>query len=243
MSFGRKLSVRSDPQNFSEQGIELLRKGVRGAGRFSLRAVAHADVEIAVIAAAGLGERIEDRIAHGVIAVESDAQKFARGAFERGVANVRVRPFHQDGFEMDGARRRIHRVGRRVPVEIQTGKHGVDRHGDPGQIRILRVHGIEFSVFRVGRIKGDGNNAGGVAAVGCEFRENIREFDIGREFLGGRVQDVERAALSLTKMREAASGAFAGSARNGLTRPSCPLKSICAIFAPPCVALESGGFA
>ena len=45
------------------------------------------NVEIAVIRAAGLGERIEKNIAHGVDhAVEADAQEFPRRALERGIA-------------------------------------------------------------------------------------------------------------------------------------------------------------
>ena len=77
---------------------------MRGTRRFSLRAVADADVKIPVVAAAGLGQRIEDRIVHWMVAIESDAQKFSRGALERGVANVRVGPFHEDRLQMNRAR-------------------------------------------------------------------------------------------------------------------------------------------
>src|SRR4029077_9249549 len=39
--FGTQIDVRSDPQNLPEQIVELLRKSVRGARRFSLSAVSH----------------------------------------------------------------------------------------------------------------------------------------------------------------------------------------------------------
>ena len=114
--------------------------------------------------------------------------------------------------------------------------------GDPGNVRLLRVHGIKFAVFCVGRIESDGNDAGRIARVGYKFRENIRETNIRSEFPGGFVQNVDGAALIVDENREAASGAFAGSERKEVTRPSSFLKSIAVVFRP-CVGARERRFA
>jgi len=52
---------------------------------------------------------VEDRVVHRVIAIESHAQDFARGSFERVIANVGIGPLDQDRFEVHRTRGRIDR--------------------------------------------------------------------------------------------------------------------------------------
>src|SRR5207237_8396628 len=72
---------------------------------------------------------------------------------------------------------------------------GVRRRRRSVHVRLLNVDGIKSAVSRVTRIKGDANDAGGVARIGHKLRKYLPKSDVGRKFLTRLVQDVQRAAL------------------------------------------------
>src|SRR5207245_9595420 len=110
--FRTQIDVRSDPQDLAHQRIEPLRERVRGSGRFSSRAVANRNVEIAVVSIPGPSQSVKDQVRNGVIAIVAGPQNFARRSLKRGIANIRVRPLHEYGFKVRGAGRRIHHWSR-----------------------------------------------------------------------------------------------------------------------------------
>src|ERR1700730_3939490 len=61
------------------------------------------------------------------------------------------------------------------------------------------MHRIELPVFRVAGMEGERNNAGRVAGVGHELRENICKIEIRRELLSRFIQNIKCAALVVDK--------------------------------------------
>jgi hypothetical protein len=57
------------------------------------------------------------------------------------------------------------------------------------------MDGVEFAVFCIARVEGNGNYARRVARVRDELREDIRKIDIGRQLLGLLVQKKQSATL------------------------------------------------
>src|SRR5438270_12091223 len=118
--FRMQTDIGSDPQDLAHEGIQLLRKSMRRARRFSLGAVPHGNVKISVVVLSSLDERIKNQIGHGVIAIKSRAQEFSRGSFKRVIANVGIRPFDQHGFKMYRPRRGIYCGSDLVSSQVES---------------------------------------------------------------------------------------------------------------------------
>src|SRR5438552_7352885 len=162
-----QLNVGSDPQDFAHEDIELLRVQVRNSGRLSACAVADSYIKVAVIVLAGLRRRIEHQIPDRVIAVVADSQDLASCAFERGVPNVAVRPFDDDGFEVRLYGRRID--GRSDGISIEFWSRG------SGHVRLFDMDGIELSVLRVTGIEREANQAGSITRIRNKLRKRFRK--------------------------------------------------------------------
>jgi hypothetical protein len=96
---------------------------VGGARPLASRAIAYPDIEIPIVWTAGLGERIEDHIPHGMDRKICPAsQNFARPAFKSRIVDVGVGPFRDDTFKSHIPGRWINRLYRLKSAEVKTGQ-------------------------------------------------------------------------------------------------------------------------
>src|SRR5580692_10479401 len=126
-----RIDVGSYSQDLAHQAVELLREVMSSTRRFSLSAVAHRNVEVAVVFVAGPGQWVKNGVSHRMIAIKPHSQKFACSALEGGIPNVGVGPFNEDRLKMGRAGRRNDRRRGGVPIDGQGGQVSVRRDCGP----------------------------------------------------------------------------------------------------------------
>ena len=130
-------------------------------------------------------------------AVERNPQQLSRGAFERRVGDVRVRPLDEHAFVIDVARRRSRRR-RGVPCDHETGNARVVRNERAGLGRILDMNRVELPVVRIVGIEFEADEPARQPVLDRQLVEQSGtvapavEVEIGRKLLRVPVEDVER---------------------------------------------------
>ena len=115
-----------------------------------------------------------------------------RGALERRVVDVCVRPFDQNTFIRHRACGRTNpwRIG--VPGQVQGWQVGVDGCGASGA-GAFKMCGIENSVTCIFRVECDRIKPARITICLIKFREHRLEIDVGRKALVALVEDVKIA--------------------------------------------------